>query len=63
MYTEVEAFRYRQRDLQRLAMQERRASQLLKLQRASRRADRAEESMMRALNDVMRMRGKLNIGL
>jgi transcription initiation factor TFIIIB Brf1 subunit/transcription initiation factor TFIIB len=63
MYPAVGFTHERQRDLLMRAQQDRQASQLRKLQRASRRADRAQQSLSRALNDVLRVRSQLNSGL
>jgi transcription initiation factor TFIIIB Brf1 subunit/transcription initiation factor TFIIB len=62
MYSATGFTHERQRDLLMRAQQDRQVARLRKLQRASRRADRAQQSLSRALNDVLRVRGELNSG-
>lgn len=52
----------RQRDLLAQARQEQQASRVRKLRRADRRAQRAEQQLTHALNEVLRMRSELNWG-
>jgi transcription initiation factor TFIIIB Brf1 subunit/transcription initiation factor TFIIB len=52
----------RQRELLAHARQEQQASRVRKLQRAGRRAERAEHQLTHALNEVLRMRSELNWG-
>ncbi len=62
MYSEARQVRERQRDMLSRASQERQASQLRALHRASRRAQRAERRLTAAMTDVLRARSELTAG-
>lgn len=62
MYTNSRQVTERQRDMLSRACQERQASQLRALHRASRRAHRAERRLSAALTAVLRARSELAAG-
>jgi hypothetical protein len=62
MYTNSRQVTERQREMLSRACQERQASQLRTLYRASRRAQRAERRLTAAMTDVLRARSELAAG-